>query len=570
MIGTIITQYWREYYVSADQQLRVTLDYQQRAYDQQGYLQPNLRLAQMMPDLLVVEIKAAPELAERLEQLTGSLPLQRLRHSKLCKRGQILVTLAMRKGRWSYWLIFCLGGLLAFLLAAWWGPYPIDEAFTFYQHASRPSWSDYWASGQPALLFVLSWVPAGSRPGVAIGLGALGWWLAAGQLGRLLTVESRPQESVWLGSAAAVLFVLQASQFSASGTALSLTILTALILGDRVRHGPGWQAVLAASLFLFTWFDWSSSVLLLLLALWLWYGSRRQPKTAIALLILAVLVAAFQFIGPGFSIAQTETITWLNQTWRQYLHESDLHWLWLPLLIAGLAACRQTPWLLIWLPVVAVCHVPLTTVGGACLECRLRGPGIAGCGGHRRVAAPAEGLPDKWQRQRTNPGHLPRGAEHSQPDFPGQSLAFAAIVLVRGRRSGRPLLAGADRSSNHAGGAGAPGLSTQHPGQAVAERQQLDRFAIGLASAPAELLALPADVWGQELSRTIWVGAAIPAGPRHQQQPRRALVLPKNSPTHRTGPAHTHRRDDHLRPAPGNGPPYPRCHHTRRFGRYTA
>jgi hypothetical protein len=77
-----VTQYWREYWVSADGQIRVTLDYKQRAYDQQGYFRPNLRHALVIPDTLVIEIKADPIHSDRLEEIAGILPLQRTRHSK--------------------------------------------------------------------------------------------------------------------------------------------------------------------------------------------------------------------------------------------------------------------------------------------------------------------------------------------------------------------------------------------------------------------------------------------------------------------------------------------------------
>jgi len=77
-----ITQYWREYYVSADQQIRVTFDSQQRFFDQRGHFRPNLRYASRAPAQIVIELKADPELSERLENLAGLLPVRRSRNSK--------------------------------------------------------------------------------------------------------------------------------------------------------------------------------------------------------------------------------------------------------------------------------------------------------------------------------------------------------------------------------------------------------------------------------------------------------------------------------------------------------
>jgi hypothetical protein len=77
-----ITQYWREYLVSADHKIRVTLDYKQRSFDQRGYFRPNLRHPLVMPDNLIVEIKADLVYADRLEEIAGILPMPRTRNSK--------------------------------------------------------------------------------------------------------------------------------------------------------------------------------------------------------------------------------------------------------------------------------------------------------------------------------------------------------------------------------------------------------------------------------------------------------------------------------------------------------
>ena len=77
-----VTQYWREYYVSADGQIRATLDYRQRSFDQRGYMRPNLRHPLLLPDTLVVEVKADPRQSARLERFAGTFPVRRARNSK--------------------------------------------------------------------------------------------------------------------------------------------------------------------------------------------------------------------------------------------------------------------------------------------------------------------------------------------------------------------------------------------------------------------------------------------------------------------------------------------------------
>ena len=80
--ATSVTQYWREYLVSADSQIRVTLDYRQKFYAQRGYFRPNLRHLSIASNSMVIELKCDPSYSDRLEQLTGELPVRRARNSK--------------------------------------------------------------------------------------------------------------------------------------------------------------------------------------------------------------------------------------------------------------------------------------------------------------------------------------------------------------------------------------------------------------------------------------------------------------------------------------------------------
>lgn len=77
-----VTRYWREYYISADKNIRVTFDYRQQFYDQRGYFRPNLQYKLSTPDQLVIEIKSDPCYTDRLENLAGEFPLRRSRNSK--------------------------------------------------------------------------------------------------------------------------------------------------------------------------------------------------------------------------------------------------------------------------------------------------------------------------------------------------------------------------------------------------------------------------------------------------------------------------------------------------------
>ena len=79
---TLFNHYQREYYATPDNALRVTLDYAYAAYDQRLSLRPNLRVPLPVADQVVIEIKAAPEHAERLQEAIAQFPALRTRNSK--------------------------------------------------------------------------------------------------------------------------------------------------------------------------------------------------------------------------------------------------------------------------------------------------------------------------------------------------------------------------------------------------------------------------------------------------------------------------------------------------------
>ena len=79
---TLINRYRRDYYVTPDGAVRLTLDYAQEAYDQRLALRPNLHARLPLDDLIVIEVKAGPGEEERLQALMGLFPASRSRNSK--------------------------------------------------------------------------------------------------------------------------------------------------------------------------------------------------------------------------------------------------------------------------------------------------------------------------------------------------------------------------------------------------------------------------------------------------------------------------------------------------------
>ena len=79
---SLLNHYQREYYVTPDGAIRVTLDFAQAAYDQRLSLRPNLRIRVPSADNMVIEIKSAQGQAERLQEIVACFPLPRSRNSK--------------------------------------------------------------------------------------------------------------------------------------------------------------------------------------------------------------------------------------------------------------------------------------------------------------------------------------------------------------------------------------------------------------------------------------------------------------------------------------------------------
>jgi hypothetical protein len=78
----LLNHYQREYYVTPDGAIRITLDFDQVAFDQRLSLRPNLHVRLPIADTVVIEIKTEREQVERLQQIAAQFPVLRSRNSK--------------------------------------------------------------------------------------------------------------------------------------------------------------------------------------------------------------------------------------------------------------------------------------------------------------------------------------------------------------------------------------------------------------------------------------------------------------------------------------------------------
>ena len=79
---TLINRYQRDYYVSRDGEMRVTLDYDQVAYDQRFGIRPNLRTKTIIPKTVIIELKSPASAQARLTNIVQGFPIRRTRNSK--------------------------------------------------------------------------------------------------------------------------------------------------------------------------------------------------------------------------------------------------------------------------------------------------------------------------------------------------------------------------------------------------------------------------------------------------------------------------------------------------------
>ncbi len=78
----VINSYKREYFVSDDDHIRLTLDYNLRAFDQWLSSYPNLEYSLPLVNVLVIEFKCAVEHASQMADVVAEFPLRVHRNSK--------------------------------------------------------------------------------------------------------------------------------------------------------------------------------------------------------------------------------------------------------------------------------------------------------------------------------------------------------------------------------------------------------------------------------------------------------------------------------------------------------
>jgi len=79
---TLLNSYTREYYESMDRQIRVTIDYDQKVYEQITHPELNLTFSTPIERRIVIEVKSDPALYRRVSNVLSSFPLRVERNSK--------------------------------------------------------------------------------------------------------------------------------------------------------------------------------------------------------------------------------------------------------------------------------------------------------------------------------------------------------------------------------------------------------------------------------------------------------------------------------------------------------
>lgn len=87
----LINRYQREYYVSFDKTVRVTLDYSLIVYNQRYAALPNLSFPIPPSDDIIIEFKASTEHRERLGEVIADIPLRVSKYSKYALGIQALL-----------------------------------------------------------------------------------------------------------------------------------------------------------------------------------------------------------------------------------------------------------------------------------------------------------------------------------------------------------------------------------------------------------------------------------------------------------------------------------------------
>lgn len=78
----MLNHYQREYYLSFDAKVRITIDFSQVVYDQTLYAFPNLSFSTPLADKVVIEVKGNKIHHRRIAEIIAEIPLQVSKHSK--------------------------------------------------------------------------------------------------------------------------------------------------------------------------------------------------------------------------------------------------------------------------------------------------------------------------------------------------------------------------------------------------------------------------------------------------------------------------------------------------------
>lgn len=81
-VPVIINSYYRYYYETLDGQCRITLDYNQKAYDQRIYSKPNLCFRNPDSEYIILEIKSDLDKDFSVNRITNYFPFRVYRNSK--------------------------------------------------------------------------------------------------------------------------------------------------------------------------------------------------------------------------------------------------------------------------------------------------------------------------------------------------------------------------------------------------------------------------------------------------------------------------------------------------------
>ena len=78
----LLTVYHREYFVSADEQVRLTVDSQMKGYDQYFHARPNLYFPNRGDERVVLELKSKIDQVAQLTEALSHFPARAMRYSK--------------------------------------------------------------------------------------------------------------------------------------------------------------------------------------------------------------------------------------------------------------------------------------------------------------------------------------------------------------------------------------------------------------------------------------------------------------------------------------------------------